>query len=127
MAASIPLDGDSYDVQRAVEIHSGLYSVLQDASVELLFFDYADAPKPFRVIELDPEANRTSHYWHISVPAIESRQINGLRVHGPATRARDTFRLAKNCCSLLMRSASPLAGITAGPQRVSLELLPKLQ
>jgi len=34
----------------------------------LLFFDREDDATPSRVVELDPVANRTYHYWHVFVP-----------------------------------------------------------
>ncbi len=51
--------------------------------VEIVFFDYADAKRPSRVIKLDQALNRTSHYWHIFVPGIVSGQLYGYRVDGP--------------------------------------------
>ncbi|NJO19527.1 MAG: hypothetical protein HC838_04955, partial [Spirulinaceae cyanobacterium RM2_2_10] len=35
--------------------------------VELLLFDTPNAPKPARVIRLDPQRDRTVFYWHIFV------------------------------------------------------------
>jgi pullulanase/glycogen debranching enzyme len=32
---------------------------------QLLRFDDVDAEKPSRIIDLDPQANRTYHYWHV--------------------------------------------------------------
>lgn len=61
-------------------VNFSLYS--RDAtSVELLLFDRADA-LPFRVIRLDPSANRTYHYWHVFVPGLKAGQLYGYRVHG---------------------------------------------
>ena len=51
--------------------------------VELLLFDQADAARASRVVSLDAEQNRTSHYWHVFVPGIKSGQLYGYRVHGP--------------------------------------------
>ncbi len=51
--------------------------------MELLFFDNADASGPSRTIALDRVQNRTSHYWHIFVPAIRAGQLYGFRAHGP--------------------------------------------
>ncbi len=53
------------------------------SSVELLFFDHEDDNLPSRVIPIDPETNRTYHYWHIFVPGVKSGQIYAYRVHGP--------------------------------------------
>ena len=51
--------------------------------VELLFFTQADAAQASRIVRLEPEQNRTSHYWHVFVPGIRPGQIYGYRVHGP--------------------------------------------
>jgi len=53
------------------------------SAVELLFFDREDDPRPARVITLDPEKNRTYHYWHAFVPGVGSGQLYAYRVHGP--------------------------------------------
>src|SRR5262249_38749603 len=53
------------------------------SAVELLLFDGEEDPKPARVIPLDPETNRTYHYWHTFVPGVGSGQLYGYRVHGP--------------------------------------------
>ncbi len=56
--------------------------------VELLLFDRADDGRPSRVIvELDPAAHRTYHYWHAFLPGIKAGQLYGYRVHGPAEPA----------------------------------------
>jgi glycogen operon protein len=52
------------------------------AAVQLLLFDSPEAG-PSRVIDLDPQANRTYHYWHIFLPGIASGQIYAYRVTGP--------------------------------------------
>jgi isoamylase len=56
--------------------------------VELLLFDREDAPRPFRSIALDPERNRTYHYWHVFVPGIGPGQIYGYRAQGPFRPAK---------------------------------------
>jgi glycogen operon protein len=52
------------------------------AGVDLLFFDREDDAQPARTIHLDPANNRTYHYWHAFVPAVQPGQIYGYRVHG---------------------------------------------
>jgi isoamylase len=52
-------------------------------SVDLLFFDHEDDAQPACVITIDPETNRTYHYWHVFVPGIKPGQIYGYRVNGP--------------------------------------------
>jgi glycogen operon protein len=56
--------------------------------VELLLFETADAELPARVIELDPHAQRTYHYWHAFVPGVRAGQVYGYRVHGPRDLAQ---------------------------------------
>jgi glycogen operon protein len=51
--------------------------------VELLLFDRENASHPSRSIALEPERNRTYHYWHVFVPGIGPGQIYGYRAHGP--------------------------------------------
>jgi glycogen operon protein len=53
------------------------------SAVELLLFDREDDPHPARVVPLDPETNRTYHYWHAFLPGVGSEQIYGYRVYGP--------------------------------------------
>ena len=50
---------------------------------QLLLFDDEDAPTPAQVINLDPRANRTYHYWHVFVPGVTKGQIYGYRIAGP--------------------------------------------
>ena len=46
-------------------------------------FDRADDATPARVIELDPRAHRTYHYWHAFVPDVGPGQLYAYRAHGP--------------------------------------------
>ena len=58
------------------------------SGVELLLFDREDDTTPARVIKIDPFSNRTYHYWHVFVPAVQTGQVYGYRVHGPFDPAR---------------------------------------
>ena len=51
--------------------------------MEVLLFDHADDSQPSRVITLDPNANRTYHYWHVWVDGVKPGQIYGYRAYGP--------------------------------------------
>lgn len=53
------------------------------AGIELLLYDGATKTQPVQVIPLDPQRNRTAHYWHILVPDLSPGQIYGYRVDGP--------------------------------------------
>ena len=52
-------------------------------AAQLLLFDGVSAAKPSRVIDLDPSANRTYHYWHAFVPGVTTGQLYAYRVAGP--------------------------------------------
>ena len=56
--------------------------------VDLLLFDDPAATHPARVIELDPRAHRTYHYWHVFVPGIGPGQVYAYRAAGPFDPAR---------------------------------------
>ena len=58
------------------------------SGVELLLFDGEDDAQPADVITLDPVLNRTYHYWHTFVPAVQPGQLYGYRVQGPTDPAR---------------------------------------
>ena len=51
--------------------------------VELLLFDDENAARPAKVIALDPNRQRTYHYWHVFVPDLKPGQIYAYRAHGP--------------------------------------------
>jgi len=53
------------------------------SGVELLLFDEPNAPRPARVIPLDPRRNRTVFYWHIFVKGARAGQVYAYRVYGP--------------------------------------------
>jgi isoamylase len=77
--------GKSFPLGATVSQEGVNFSVFSKraASVELLLFEDAGDPVPFRTILLDPRKNRTYHYWHVFVPDIGPGQIYGYRVHGP--------------------------------------------
>ena len=52
-------------------------------SVDLLLFNHVDDVSPVRQISLNPQRNRTYHYWHIFIPGIGAGQLYGYRVNGP--------------------------------------------
>jgi isoamylase len=50
--------------------------------VDLLLFNNADDLTPAKTITLDPQVNRTYHYWHAFVPGIKEGQLYGYRIRG---------------------------------------------
>ena len=63
-------------------VNFSLYSK-NSMALELLLFDDVDDSKPARVIKLDPQLNRTFHYWHVFVPGLKPGQIYAYRAYGP--------------------------------------------
>jgi glycogen operon protein len=56
----------------------------EDASgVELLLFDAHDETHPVVTIPLDPETNRSFHFWHVYVRGLTAGYHYAYRVHGP--------------------------------------------
>jgi glycogen operon protein len=51
--------------------------------VELLFFDSVEDMEPSHVFRLDPNFNKTYHYWHIGIHGLKSGQLYGYRIQGP--------------------------------------------
>jgi isoamylase len=66
----------------AAGVNFSVYS-RHSTGVELLLFDRADDGEPARVVQLDPVANRTYHYWHGFVAGVKPGQIYGFRADGP--------------------------------------------
>lgn len=50
--------------------------------MQLLFFNHVDDKKPSRIIELDPDINRTFYYWHIFVKGVTTGQLYAYRAYG---------------------------------------------
>src|SRR6476469_6408320 len=51
--------------------------------IDLLFFDRPEDARPARVIPIDPQVDRSYHYWHLFVPGVQAGQIYGFRARGP--------------------------------------------
>jgi glycogen operon protein len=79
------LPGHSYPIGATVEPGGVNFSVYSRnaTSIELLLFDSAGAAAPSQVVRLDPEQNRTYHYWHTFVENVGAGQLYGYRAYGP--------------------------------------------
>jgi len=80
-----PLPGQSYPLGATVcptGVNFSIYSK-NSTAVELLLFDGVDDAAPAQAIPLDPQRNRTFHYWHVFVPGLRAGQIYGYRIDGP--------------------------------------------
>jgi isoamylase len=56
-------------------------------SVELLLYEAADSPRPFQVIALDPDKNRTRLVWHVFVEGLAPGAYYAWRMDGPEDTA----------------------------------------
>ena len=82
---SVCQPGKSFPLGATLVASGANFSVFSkhSATAQLLLFDQVNAPKPSRVINLDPRTNRTYHYWHVFVPGVTAGQLYGYRVVGP--------------------------------------------
>jgi len=55
--------------------------------VELLLYEAADGPRPFQVIALDPDRNRTNLMWHVFVEGLAPGAHYSWRMDGPTDTA----------------------------------------
>jgi isoamylase len=88
-AKAVACRGESHPLG-AVIVEGGVnFSVFSRGAtgMELLFFDRDDDQHPACAIRIDPEVNRTYHYWHTFVPGVKAGQIYGFRAYGPANLA----------------------------------------
>ncbi|MDC0835836.1 glycogen debranching protein GlgX [Geitlerinema sp. CS-897] len=79
------LTGESFPLGATVKSNGtnfALFSKYAEA-VTLLLFDRPDDARPSRMIPLDPQRHKTSHYWHVFVPGVGAGQLYGYRVLGP--------------------------------------------
>jgi isoamylase len=79
------LTGRSYPIGATVYPHGVNFCVFSRncTALELLLFDEVDVTRPSRVIQFDPQRNRTFYYWHIFVPGLRAGQLYGYRAYGP--------------------------------------------
>jgi isoamylase len=77
--------GKSFPLGATVTPDGANFSVFarDNTAVQLLLFDRSDESLPSRVVDLNPYANRTYHYWHCFVPGVRAGQLYGYRVRGP--------------------------------------------
>jgi isoamylase len=85
MSAFIISPGRSYPLGATIEAGGVNFSVYSKnaTAIELLLFDAEDHSQPSKVIALDPEENKTFHYWHVHVKGLKAGQIYAYRAHGP--------------------------------------------
>lgn len=57
-------------------------------TVDLLLYSKPNDKTPSLIISLDPEVNKTYHYWHVFVPGIGAGQLFGYLISGPHDEAK---------------------------------------
>src|SRR5690606_30008862 len=67
------------------------------SAVELLLFDREEDHEPTSTLQLNPDANRTYHYWHAFVPGIRSGQLYAYRIAGEAGSPSGTYFDPSKC------------------------------
>jgi glycogen operon protein len=79
--------------------------------VELLLYSQGDCPKPFQVIALDPEENRTFLVWHVFVVGLPVGTHYTWRVDGHANTALDgrRFDARRELCDPWAQAVSDIA------------------
>ncbi|MBI1280558.1 MAG: glycogen debranching protein GlgX [Anaerolineaceae bacterium] len=84
------LPGQSFPVGATVYPHGVNFCVFSKncEMVELLLFDHPTNPTPSRVIQLNPQINRTFYYWHIFIRGLKAGQVYGYRVYGETVLER---------------------------------------
>lgn len=78
------LPGKSFPLGSELSPEGVNFSVYSKNStaVELLLYNSEQSGTPDRIITLDPNLNRTFHYWHVFVPGLKAGQVYGFRAHG---------------------------------------------
>jgi glycogen operon protein len=67
----------------ATGVNFAVYSE-RATSVDLLLFDHCTDERPSHVITLDPQRNRSFHFWHCHVEGLQPGQVYAYRMDGPS-------------------------------------------
>ena len=90
MRASLPTrDGSRYPPGATLGADGVNFSIFspQATSAELLLYEAADSPRPFQVVVLDPDSNRTHMMWHVFVEGLAPGAHYTWRLEGPGDTA----------------------------------------
>ncbi len=81
----VSLAGVSYPVGATVSASGVNFCVYSRnaTGITLALFDQADDAAPAQSIRIDPDTNRTYHYWHVFVPGLHAGQLYGYYADGP--------------------------------------------
>ena len=90
MPAPLPTREGTRDPAGATLAADGVnFSIFSPAAtwVELLLYEAAESPRPFQVIRLDPDRNRTYLMWHVFVEGLGPGAHYSWRMDGPTDTA----------------------------------------
>ncbi|NME68310.1 glycogen debranching protein GlgX [Flammeovirga aprica] len=76
--------GNSYPLGATVKKKGTNFCIYSKGAtaIELLLFADKDSPRPYHVIRLNPETNKTFYYWHVFVEGVGHGQVYGYRAFG---------------------------------------------
>lgn len=77
--------GRSHPLGAFVERDGVNFSIFSEhaTSVELLLFKQHDELEPIQIIPLDPNSNKTFHFWHVYVQGLKPGVFYAYRIDGP--------------------------------------------
>lgn len=78
-------NGESHPLGATLHCNGVNFSVYSKncTAMELLLFDDVADSQPAQVFTLDPQRNKSYHYWHIFIPDLKPGQLYGYRAYGP--------------------------------------------
>jgi glycogen operon protein len=79
------LPGRAHPMGATPDAHGTAFGLFSQHAkwVQLLLFEGHDSREPFKVIQLDPERNRTFYFWHCYVTDVKPGMAYAYRVDGP--------------------------------------------
>jgi len=77
-------------------------------AVELLLFKRHDDPKPYQTIQLDPNVNKTFHFWHVYVKGVSPGTHYAYRVDGPRSPNTRSVRKQNGLLRQRARGKTPV-------------------
>src|SRR5215469_12360426 len=66
------------------------------SGITLLLFAASDATEPEQVIDLDPDINKSFHFWHVHVKGVGAGQLYAYRAAGPQDTSTSGWRFNPN-------------------------------
>ncbi len=99
--------GRSYPIGVTVTPGGANFSVYSRSAsgLDLMLFDRENDAQPARTIPIDPDANRTNHYWHVFVDALNRDSFMATARTARSTRPVECGSIPPKCSSIPMGAA----------------------